>query len=102
MEANRQLEEEKEWRRCAEEEMNLKSLKQDGLKNKRAALLEKKPAVNSAETSLLITSVEENETPLLSYQIEQEMLEESLPEISQIEDGTLHADNCLQTLQVHS
>ncbi|XP_019728011.1 pericentrin isoform X3 [Hippocampus comes] len=101
MEANRQLEEEKEWRRCAEEEMNLKSLKQDGLKNKTAALLEEKAAVNSAETSLLVTSIGENETPNLSYQNQQEMLEVSLPEISQIDDDTLHADNCLQTLQAN-
>ncbi|XP_051942198.1 pericentrin isoform X2 [Hippocampus zosterae] len=95
MEANRQLEEEKEWRRCAEEEMNLKS----GLKNKTAAFLEEKAAVNSAETSLLVTSI--GETPLLSYQNQQEMLEMSLPEISRIDDDTSHADNCLQTLQAN-
>ncbi|KAM9786838.1 pericentrin isoform 2-T2 [Syngnathus typhle] len=99
MEALRELEEEKERRICAEEELDLRS--QDGLKNNPAAL--------SEETSPLVSSVEEdeasekltegNETLILLQQHQQEMLEASLQKIKQTADGTLHADNRLQTLQ---
>ncbi|XP_077396087.1 pericentrin isoform X2 [Festucalex cinctus] len=110
MDALRQLEEEKEMRRCAEE-INLKSLEQDGLTNKPAALLEEKTVEFSAENSPLIPSVEEdkvsgelneeNGTPFLPHLNQQEMLEVSLQEIKQTADGALHADNCLQTLQAN-
>ncbi|XP_061553374.1 pericentrin isoform X3 [Phycodurus eques] len=109
MEALIQLEEEKERRIYAEEEMNVKSLEQDGLKNKLAALLERKALEISAETSPLVPSIEEDklseqlneksETPFPSRQDQQEMLEVSLQEIKQTVNGTLHDDNHLQTLQ---
>ncbi|XP_077416104.1 pericentrin isoform X2 [Vanacampus margaritifer] len=110
MEALRQLEKEEGRRKCAEE-MNLKSLEQDSLTNKSDALLEEKTVEFSGENSLLIPSVEEdnvsgelseeNETPFLPHQNQQEMLEVSLQEIKQTADGTLHADSCLQTLQAN-
>ncbi|XP_061699443.1 pericentrin isoform X2 [Syngnathoides biaculeatus] len=110
LQAQRELEEEKEWRRCAEEEMNLKSLEQDGLKNKLAALLDGKAAEISSETSTLVLSMEEDKPSeelneksqnlITSHQDQQEMPEVSLQEIKPTVNGTLD-NNHLQTPQAN-
>ncbi|XP_034381587.1 pericentrin isoform X4 [Cyclopterus lumpus] len=123
-----ELEEEKDKRRHAEEETNLKAHDQDNLKNKLSALMEereKEKAVMSmgkeaAETSLLVPATspsegedklvggpkneQEKDAALTSHQKPQELLFLSLQEtkqqaISDKQSPELGDDNRLQTLQ---
>lgn len=127
--ALRELEEEKDKRRHAEEEMNLKARDQDDLKNKLGALMEessKEKAVllmgkEAAETSLLVPAFsppevedkllggpeneQEKEAALSSHQKQLELLFLSRQEIKQQAisgkpSPELAVDNQLQTLQV--
>ncbi|XP_010784785.1 A-kinase anchor protein 9-like isoform X2 [Notothenia coriiceps] len=122
------LEEEKEKKRLAEEEMNLKAHEQDNLKNKLSALMEereKEKAVlltgkEAAETSLLLPAItpseEEDElvgelknkqAALPSHQKQQDLLllsqqETKQPAISAEQILELRDDKPLQTLQVEA
>ncbi|XP_008275148.1 pericentrin [Stegastes partitus] len=109
-----ELEEEKEKRRHAEEEMNLKANEQDNLKNKVSALLEEREKENAvmlteeeaeitAQTSLPVSATfplegedklvgelkkeQEKEAVLSSLQKQQELLVSSLQEIKQTADS---------------
>ncbi|XP_068436282.1 pericentrin [Clinocottus analis] len=123
-----ELEEEKDKRRHAEEELNLKAHDQDNLKNKLSALMEergKETAVmlmgkEAAETSLLVPAIspsevesklvggpeneQEKEAAIPSHQKQQELLFLSLqeiiqPAISAKQSSEPSDDNQLETLQ---
>lgn len=125
-----ELEEEKEKRRHAEEELNLKAHEHDNLKNKHSALLEEREKENAvigmgedtAETLLLVAdnfpseeedklageleNEPEKEAALPSHQKQQEPLVSSLQEMNQSADSVRHSpelsdDNQMQTLQVY-
>ncbi|XP_057715000.1 pericentrin isoform X2 [Corythoichthys intestinalis] len=100
MEALRELEEEKERRRCVEENMNLNSNQQDCLKNELTALQEGKATEMASETSLHST-LEEDKLFEENGKNEPEMLQVSLQKIKQTVNGTPHDDNCLETVQAN-
>ncbi|KAG7229208.1 hypothetical protein INR49_013151 [Caranx melampygus] len=125
-----ELEEEKEKRRHAEEELNLKAHEHDSLKNKHGALIEDREKENAVmgmgedatETLLLVAdnfpseeedklagelqNEQEKEAALPSHQRQQEPLVSSLQEMKQSADSVrqspeLSDDNQMQTLQAH-
>ncbi|XP_061824099.2 pericentrin isoform X2 [Nerophis lumbriciformis] len=113
MEAHQELEE-KDRRRYTEEEINSETLKQDSLKNKLGAFLEKKKteADVSPESSLLlgfsavegerVEELEEDQESSPSQQNQQEMREAFQQEIKETTEVNTENDNQLQMLKANS